>query len=131
MAHLEIKIELNALEESDDPWQQRLLPLPSRRAVSLMDYHPTSSATTARKRAIWSKTVSNLIRKRRRMPKRAIQLKRRHISKVSKLTTLRNDVGKVQVCIIGNRSAYSSVNNPDSKEKHYTITPHRPNSNPH
>ena len=63
----------------------------------------TLLAITARKKATWSKIAKNWKRKKRKMPNKASQRRRKHtrsVALVAKRTTRKNDVGKVLVHIL-------------------------------
>ena len=102
VAHLERELDLNGLEESDD------LPMATMTSSSSMPKTPlstgqTSLAIIARTRAIWSRTVTNWKRRKKKMPSKAKLLRRKHIPNtglVARPTTQRNDVGKVPVHIL-------------------------------
>ena len=93
-----------------------------------MDYHLTSSAITAKKKTTLSRTVRNLKRRTRRMPKKANRLGRMFnlsVELVTRKITLKNDVDKAQVRIsslnvIGLKTHRTTVRT----TKHKTTTQH-------
>ena len=67
VAHLERELELNTLEKSDDFQMATMTSSTSTSKTPLSTGQMTSPATTAKKRAIWSRTARNLKRKKKKM----------------------------------------------------------------
>ena len=80
-------------------WHHWLPQQLSLKPFSPLGKPPTLSATTAKKRAILSKTARNWKRRKRKLPNKANLLRGRHIPNaglVASFTTLKKDAGRVQ-----------------------------------
>ena len=123
--------------ETNCQWREWFYQHLSRKTLSPVDYSQILSATTATKRVTWSKAARNSNGKIRRTPKKADQFKRNATLSgglVERKTTLRNDVGKLQVRIsnlnvLCPKTHRIAIQN--AKHRKLPVTQHRPLSSPH
>ena len=118
VAHSERELELNAFEESDD-LRMATKTSSSSKPKTLLSTGQTSDITCnyCKERAIWSRTVKNSKRRKKKMPNKAKLLRIKPIPNaglVARQTTQRNDDGKVLVRIL-------NLSTPDPRIRLITI----------
>ena len=104
VAHLERKLELNALEESDDLPMATMTSSSAKPKTSLIIGQMSDiTCNYCKEKGHMVKDFEKLKKKKRKMPNKANRLRRQHIRSVvlvAKRTTRNKDVGKVQVRIL-------------------------------